>query len=419
MSKPALLFLAHRIPFPPNKGDKIRSFHLLRHLAETHRIWLGTFVDDPADHAGVEPLKAWCEQVFVRPLSPRRAKLRSLKGLLTGQPLTVPYYQDAAMQSWVDRVIDEHDIQRVLVFSGAMAQYVMGERHRRLRRVVDFVDVDSAKWSQYAEQHRWPMSWLYRREGTRLLCFERRVAAACDASVFVSPAEAELFRGLAPRQAARVLSAANGVDLDYYDPHGDYPQPYDAGEAPLVFTGAMDYWPNIDAVRWFASEVFPKVLEAVPSARFHIVGGGAGATVTELAQAPGVSVEGRVPDVRPWIRHAAAVVAPLRVARGVQNKVLEGLAMARPTVVTPAALEGIAAVPGESVLLAEDADSLARAVVQVLSAERDAEDLGRAGRQLMESCYRWADNMETVAQALIGHASADSSGPDLKRGTSA
>lgn len=402
MSKPALLFLAHRIPYPPNKGDKIRSFHLLRQLAKDHRVFLGAFVDDPADHAGVEALGQWCEQVFVRDLSPRLARLRSLTGLLSGEPLTLPYYRDGAMQAWVDEVLASQDIDRVLVFSGAMAQYVMADRHAGLTRVVDFVDVDSDKWCQYAGQHRWPMRWIYAREGRRLLDFERRVAGLFTAGVFVSPAEAALFRRLAPEQAQHVWHAANGVDLAYYDPAQPLDNPYRDDEQALVFTGAMDYWPNVDAVQWFANEVLPLIRAARPAVRFHIVGGGAGPAVQALASCEGVQRVGRVPDVRPWIRHAAAVVAPLRVARGVQNKVLEGLAMARPTVVTPAALEGIAATPGEQLLLAGDAAGLAEAVLCVLGDPARGEALGQRGRALMERDYRWEDNMAVFARLLAG-----------------
>jgi len=400
MTRPALLFLAHRIPYPPNKGDKIRSFHLLRHLAKTHRVFLGAFVDDPADYAGVSALEEHCEQVFLRDLSPIRAKLRSLTGLLRGQPLTVPYYRDSSMQAWVDQVLAEQDIDRVLVFSSAMAQYVLGDDYRHLTRVVDFVDVDSDKWRQYAGQHRWPMSWLYRREGRRLLCFERRVAASCDASLFVSPAEAELFRSLAPRHADRVGYAANGVDLDFFDPALNLENPYQPEELPLVFTGAMDYWPNVDAVQWFATQILPLVRASYPQATFHIVGGGAGPAVQALVAEPGVQLAGRVPDVRPWLQHAAAVVAPLRVARGVQNKVLEGLAMARPTVVTPAALEGIAACPDETLLLGSDAAAVAKAVVRVLDDPAAAAALGQRGRILMEQTYRWEENMAVIGRAL-------------------
>ena len=405
MSKPALLFLAHRIPYPPNKGDKIRSYHLLRQLAGTHRIFLGTFIDDPADHAGVAPLRQWCEQVFVRDLSPRWGRLRSLLGLLSGEALSLPYYRDRVLQDWVDQVLGTQDIERVLVFSGAMAQYVMAERHGSLTRVVDFVDVDSDKWRQYAAQHRWPMRWIYAREARQLLDFERRVAAQFDASVFVSPAEAALFRELAPGLGERVWHAANGVDLAFYDPAQPLDNPYGHQELPLVFTGAMDYWPNVDAVQWFAGEVLPLIRERYPAACFHIVGGGAGPAVQALARLDGVQLEGRVADVRPWIRHAAVVVAPLRVARGIQNKVLEGLAMARPTVVTPAALEGIAATPGQELLLGEDAVGLAAAVSQVLDDPQAADRLGLRGRHLMERDFRWEDNM-AVIERLVGQRGA-------------
>lgn len=405
MTRPALLFLAHRIPYPPNKGDKIRSYHLLRHVARDFRVFLGAFVDDPADRGGVGVLRELCDEVFLRNLSPRRAKLRSLTGLLNGQPLSLPYYRDTAMQRWVDHVLDEQGIDRVLVFSGAMAQYVMADRHRGLTRVVDFVDVDSDKWRQYAGQHAWPLSWLYRREARRLLCFERRVAGASDASLFVSPAEAALFRELAPRQAERVGHAANGVDLAFFDPNVVLDNPYDPDELPIVFTGAMDYWPNVDAVQWFAREVLPAVRARHPHARFHIVGGGAGAAVTALAAEPGVQLAGRVPDVRPWLRHAAVVVAPLRVARGVQNKVLEGLAMARPTVVTPAALEGLSATTEQDLLVGEDGTALAAAVNRVLSDPAAAAALGERGRALVEREYRWENNMALVSRALANGAS--------------
>lgn len=402
MSRPALLFLSHRIPYPPNKGDKIRSYNLLRHLAKTHRVFLGAFVDDPADYAGVSALEQDCEQIFLRDLHPKFAKIFSLTGLLNGKPLTVPYYADRAMQAWVDQVLAEQGIDRVLIFSGAMAQYVMAEKYRKLTRVVDFVDVDSDKWRQYAAQHRWPMSWLYRREGRRLLCFERRVAANCNASFFVSQAEAELFKQLAPRQAERVAHAANGVDLSFYDPTLAFDNPYQLNELPIVFTGAMDYWPNVDAVQWFVKSILPLVRTRYPQARFYIVGGGAGPAVQALAAEPGVQIAGRVPDVRPWLQHAAVVVAPLRVARGVQNKVLEGLAMARPTVVTAAALEGIAAKPGEALLLGMQGPDVAKAISQILADPVAAAALGLRGRKIMEQCYRWDENMAAIGRALAG-----------------
>lgn len=400
---PSLLFLAHRVPFPPNKGDKIRSYHLLRQLAQTHNVFLGAFVDDPADLAPAKALDEFCEETCLIPLSPTQAKLRSLKGFLSGQPLTVPYYQDRGMQRWVDTVIEARDIERVLIFSAAMAQYVLADQYRGLVRVVDFVDVDSDKWRQYADKHRWPMSWVYRREARRLLCFERRVAACCDASFFVSPAEANLFRSLAPRQVQRISHAANGVDLAFFDPALSFENPYSAHGPVLVFTGAMDYWPNSDAVAWFAKDVLPLIKQRHPNAIFTIVGGGAGPELQALTALPGVELAGRVPDVRPWIHFADIVVAPLRVARGVQNKVLEGMAMGRPTVVTPAALEGIAARVDDELLLGEDAARFSNAVCRALDDAALSQHLGKQGRALMERAYRWDSNMAAIERAFTEH----------------
>lgn len=401
MQKPPLLFLAHRIPFPPNKGDKIRSFHLLRHLAASHRVYLGAFVDDPGDFVHEAALGQWCADVCLQPLNGMRAKLRSLEGLVTGRPLTLPYYRNRALQRWVDRVVAEHQIERALVFSGAMAQYVMSARHAGLRRVIDFVDVDSDKWRQYAPRHRWPMSWIYRREGDRLLCFERKAAAASDASLFVSPEEAALFTTLAPRLADRVGYAANGVDFDYFDPQQCGDSPYAPGHADVVFTGAMDYWPNADAVIHFVRDIWPSIANRVPGARFHVVGGGAGSDVAELANEPGVMVHGRVSDIRPWIRHAKVSVAPLRVARGIQNKVLEAMALGVATVVSPQALEGIAAEPGRDLLVA-DAGAMADAVTMLLQSTLERERVGASGRCLVQQKYGWDDNLAVIDRVLQG-----------------
>jgi sugar transferase (PEP-CTERM/EpsH1 system associated) len=225
------------------------------------------------------------------------------------------------------------------------------------------------------------------------------MAARALACTFVTPAEVELFARLAPECAPQLHAIGNGVDTEFFSPAADRASPYGADEEPIVFTGAMDYWPNVDAVTWFASEVMPRIVEARPRARFYIVGMNPVPAVSALA-GPRVVVTGKVDDVRPYLQHARVAVAPLRVARGVQNKVLEGLAMARPTVVTPAALEGIAASPDDSLLMGEDAAALARAIIQVLDDPAGAAAIGRRGRTLMEQTYRWDDNMAVIERAL-------------------
>ncbi|MBW8897819.1 MAG: TIGR03087 family PEP-CTERM/XrtA system glycosyltransferase, partial [Massilia sp.] len=339
-----LLLLIHRIPYPPNKGDKIRSYHLLKHLARHYRVHLATFVDDPDDWQYVPHVEALCASSHFAGMKPLVARMRSLLALLKNRSLSLEYYRDPSLARWVDETVAKHNIERVLVFSGAMAQYA--DPYRSARRVVDFCDVDSDKWRQYADQKSWPMNWLYRYEARQLLAYERRVARDYDASLFVSAPEADLFRQLAPESTAKIGHFSNGVDTDYFSPDQPHADPYPAGERALVFTGAMDYWPNVDAVQWFAADIFPALRERFAGLKFYIVGSRPAPAVQELARLPGVVVTGTVPDVRPYIAHAAVSVAPLRIARGIQNKVLEAMAMATPVVVSPQALEGIDAVPG-------------------------------------------------------------------------
>lgn len=391
-----LLLLVHRIPYPPNKGDKIRSYHLLKHLAQHYRVHMATFVDDDDDWQHVPTVEALCTSSHFARLNPLTGRVRSLGALLGGRALSFDYYRNGGVQDWVDQAMLEHKIDKVMVFSSPMAQYA--EQYPQARRVVDFCDIDSDKWRQYAAQKSWPMSWVYRREADTLLAYERHVAATTDAALFVSEPEADMFRTLAPESDAKIGFFNNGVDTEYFSPERAYERPYGAGERALVFTGAMDYWPNIDAVQWFASEVFPLLRAGDPSLRFVIVGARPTPAVLALAASPGVTVTGTVPDVRPYIHHAEICVAPLRIARGIQNKVLEAMAMARPVVVSPQALEGIDAVPGRELLLADGAAAFAATLTGLL-AQPDA-SLGAAARAKVESQYSWPSNLARIEARL-------------------
>ncbi len=397
-----VLFLVHRIPYPPNKGDKLRSFNLLKQLSRHYRIHLGAFIDDEQDWRYVDEVRALCrgETHFAR-LSPRAAKLRSLPSLLSSRPLSLAYYRDRGLRRWVRRLLREQPIRRVLVFSGAMAQYVDDKNAAALRRVMDFVDVDSDKWRQYAASRAWPMNWLYRREARTLLRYERRIAATFDASVFVSAREADLFKALAPETAARVWGIRNGVDSGYFDPVLPSPAPYPLHDRPIVFTGAMDYWANVEAVTWFAKQVLPAVRAQNEEARFYIVGARPTPEVIELKRLPGVVVVGGVEDIRPYIAHAVLAVAPLRIARGVQNKVLEAMAMAKPVVATPQALDGIVCEVGREVLLAESAADFAAQVAALIERGGDPA-LACAARARVVADYNWESNLRRFERLLEG-----------------
>ncbi len=392
-----LLYLVHRIPYPPNKGDKIRSYHLLKHLAQSYTVHVGAFIDAEEDWQYADALaKMAGGEVKLLPLKPRWATLKSLYGFLSGEALTLPYYRDAQMQRWVDTTLSRHPIKRVLIYSSSMAQYLV--QHPQLQRVVDFVDIDSDKWRQYAEKKTWPMSWVYQREARKLFDYERRITHAFAASTFVSEAEAALFKQLAPDCADKVFGFSNGVDTDYFSPTHNFPSPYAAHEAVLVFTGAMDYWANVDAVTWFANAVWPAVQRAHPAARFYIVGSRPTPAVLALAKLDGVVVTGGVPDTRPYIAHAAMAVAPLRIARGIQNKVLEAMAMAKPTLVTPQALEGIAALTGKELLLANDVDTFVRLVSDVLAGHYPS--MGESARERVLQDFSWSRHLRIVEQLL-------------------
>jgi polysaccharide biosynthesis protein PslH len=391
-----LLYLVHRMPYPPDKGDKVRSYHLLKHLVARHRVFVGTFVDDPADEVHLDALRAMCAGLCAVRLHPKRARLASLTGLLSGEALTLHYYRNAELQRWVDRVLAKEAIDAAVVFSSSMAQYAAGRPG--LPTLTDFVDVDSAKWSEYAQHHRWPLSWLYRREGARLLAYERAVAGWSRRSFFATEKEAQLFLSLAPECAAGVEPMNNGVDAGFFAPAAERPSPFAAGEVPVVFTGAMDYWPNIDAVTWFAREVVPRLRSIRPQLRFHIVGRAPTAAVRAL-QTGGVVVHGTVPDVRPYLQHAAVVTAPLRLARGIQNKILEAMAMGRPVVAAAACVEALVARPGTDILAATDADAFVQAI-ESLSAPAQAAAIGAAGRRCVLEHYTWSAHMAVFDRHL-------------------
>jgi sugar transferase (PEP-CTERM/EpsH1 system associated) len=392
-----LIFLAHRIPYPPDKGDKIRAWHFLRHFAQARRVHVGCFVDDEHDWSHVPHLKTLGGETCVVPLRRGRALARSLPAFLTRRPLTVPYYHDRRLSAWVGELV-RRTRPIVFAYSSSMAQYAVSLR--RIPRVVDFVDVDSQKWFEYASHARWPVSSGYRREARRLLETEREIARTMDASIFVSDAEAALFRRLAPDSSDRVFAVSNGVDAEYFSPHRTYDDPYaGTGATTLCFTGMMDYRPNVDAVTSFARSVLPRFQQTYPSARFCIVGANPAAAVRHLANQPGISVTGRVPDVRPYLAHAAAVVAPLRIARGVQNKVLEAMAMGRHVVATSAAVEGLAVAAQRNVVIANSADEFIRALEHLWSGDSD-ESIGRRAREVVLQDYNWARHCEALDAVL-------------------
>jgi len=299
------------------------------------------------------------------------------------------------MQRWVDQSVFGRSIKRIFIFSAAMAQFIP-ESHIDIHTVVDFVDVDSDKWRQYSENKSWPMNWLYGREHKRLLEFERRMARKSDASLFVTQQESEFFKTLAPEAADSIDAIDNGVDTDFFNPGHDYENPYGHNEQAIVFTGAMDYWANVDAVEWFATEVFLLIRQANSKARFYIVGARPTEKVLALKSLDGVHVTGAVNEIRPYIAHAHCAVAPLRIARGVQNKVLEAMAMGKAVVTTSQAMSGIRLCDGLGSLIADEAHEMAQRVALYLSDQASANLIGKKGRECVMSNYNWENNLQLL-----------------------
>lgn len=394
-----ILFLAHRIPWPADRGDKIRSHHILKRLCQMAPVHVGTFADDDRDMGFVGEM----DGILASSHTELRTKPQwqaGVEALLTGQPVSMCSFGSRSMQDWVDKVLASGRISHIFCFSGQMAQYVPPSFDGRF--IMDFVDVDSAKFESYSDQGNPLMRWINAREGRLLGGFERDTARRADANLLVSEAEAALFKS---RTNARNVSAlGNGIDTNFYDPAASFKKLHPVFPDPLiVFTGQMDYRPNIEAVTDFATAAMPIIRAKHPEASFAIVGRNPIQAVSDLSMLPGVQVTGAVDDVRTWLAAADVVVAPLRIARGIQNKALEAMAMARPVVASPAAAEGIDAEKGVHFYSEPTVTAEAERVCALLDQPHDALKTGAAARAHVIQHYGWADQLAPL-DSLMGYS---------------
>ncbi len=398
-----ILFLAHRIPFLPDRGDKIRSHHIVRALAGFAPVHVGCFAENETDRshesrlAGVAATYHLADRLQNLPLS-------GLQALASHKPVSLMAFYDRGLEEWVRERLETRDISTIFVFSGQMGQYVPHDYRGRV--IVDLCDVDSAKFEAYAENSVPPLRWLHAREAGLLAVEERRLARRADHTLLVSDAEAALFRDrLGSAEGISIAAIRNGIDTAFFDPQAVGPQP-DMAAMPgphLVFTGQMDYPPNIAAMKRAIHDLLPAIRRKHHVARLHVVGRAAGPELMQYDGKDGVRVWGEVPDIRPFLAAADIVLAPLTIARGVQNKVLEAMAMARPVVLSAEAATGIAGVDGEHFVIGDDDDRMLAGMEALLGDGGEALAMGAAARRFVCEEQGW-DAMLARLPELCGFA---------------
>ncbi|OWY71747.1 hypothetical protein B7486_08755 [cyanobacterium TDX16] len=387
-----ILFLTHRVPFPPDKGDKIRTFHQLDHLAVDHDVYCACFIDHPDDRVHAIALQRWCKGVFTVEWRPHRGMLRAVRAFAGDRALSEAAYDDPRMHQQIDAWSSSIEFDAVVAFSACMAPYA--RRARARRRVLDLCDSDSAKWQEYAAYSRFPMSAIYALEARRLRALELACIEEFDATAVISERER---RTLDPTgNSPRLHVIANGVDLPYALP------PQASRQGPVVsFVGEMSYRPNRDGISWFMHTAWPHIRARVRDAQLMIVGRNPPADIVRLAKLPGVTVTGEVPEVRRYLASSRVVIAPLRIARGMPNKVLEAMAMQRPVVATSSVASCLDVEPGRHVLIADEPLAFASQVVRLLESEGLCDRVAESGYRHAAGRHSWSDTMRQYEQLLF------------------
>ena len=383
-----ILFVCHRFPFPPNRGGKIRPFHMIRHLAQKHFVAVASLAHTDQELQEGLGLKSYCQEVIAEVLPTSVRWVQASRAVPTRRPSSVTYFWSPQLYRRVQELCRRIQFDIVFVHCAFAAQYVIDLRAGF--RVLDFGDLDSAKWSDYSRHRAWPLRFGYQLESRKLRAYEKELARQFDFCTFTTEGELEEFKALGvPVPCAAI---PNGVDAGYYSPR----RGRCVDSAVLVFLGRMDYFPNVDGIVHFARNVLPSIRQRVPKAELRIVGTNPTQAVRELARLPGISVTGHVADVRPWLEDAALAVVPLRVARGTQNKILQCLALGIPVVATSQAAKGVQAVPGRDLLVADDSERLAELVVEALQSPELRERLAKAGRRQVETAHDWLVSMKLL-----------------------
>lgn len=385
-----IAIVCHRTPYPPNKGDKIHAWHVVKHLTGAHDVHL-LYIEDMAEDAKYQPLLASvCASAMAIRTTPFLQKGMALRGLFTGDALTVAAYPQRRLKTAVQELVENYKPDLVIAISGAMGGAAKGSG---LPFIMDFVDIDSLKWKDYAKDAAWTMSWLYRREYKKLAALEQILAGDAAAVSFVTDDEVALFK-TAYTGSKMVRSLPNGVDTDLFNPAAN--NGVKSPHPSIIFTGMMAYAPNVDAVQFFAQQCLPQIRAKLSDTRFIIAGSPVAPAVQALAKLDGVDVLGRVEEMAPHIASAWIAAIPIGTARGVQNKVLEALACGLPVVASSGAATGITDEPHEALIVADTKDDIIEACLTLLRDPQRRHDLGTAARSFALSDLGWAKTYQQL-----------------------
>ena len=382
-----ILFVCHRFPFPPSRGGKIRPFNIIRHLSRQHDVTVASLARSDEEAEAGKGLAEHCHKILLEQVSPAMAQIRMVSRLASREPSSMGYFYSPKLAERITEEIATTAFDLIFVHCSSVAQYV--EKVDQIPKILDFGDMDSQKWLAYAKVFGLPKSLGYWLEGQKLQQAETGLARRFDYCTCTTRAE------LASLQDYGVPTPSgwfpNGVDLEKFQPSG---QSYDPNG--ICFVGRMDYFPNQQCMLDFCRHTFPLIRERRPETTLTIIGAEPSAEIRRLSDLPGVEVTGTVPDVRPLVQNAAVSVAPLQIARGTQNKILESLAMGVPVVTSPAAAGGVDAVPGRHLVTAADPPAVAKAVLELLENPDVRQTLALAGRARMESHHSWQSSMQRL-----------------------
>jgi sugar transferase (PEP-CTERM/EpsH1 system associated) len=388
--KPRVLLLTHRVPYPPDRGDRIRCWHLLQQLAKSADVSLAATADEPIAPETRDKLDFHCEQVCLVRLPRWKRLSAAAAALTTGTSISEAAFHSRALAGVIDNWHRQNAFDAVVVYCSSMFPYV--ERWSDVPKLVDLIDVDSAKWQSYAESAGIVKRRLFAREAKLVARLERRIVASEAAIALTTAREASLLRRSCPQ--AEPLVVTNGVDCDYFRTR----QPSTPGR--IVFTGVLNYHPNMQGILWFVQQVWPRLLQACPSMTLEIVGRSPTAAIRRLNGKSNIAVVADVPDVRPYLAQAEIIIAPLHIARGIQNKALEAMAMQRAVVVSPAVASGLSAKPREHFLVADDAPQWVEQLTKLHRHEELRDRIAAQARRYVETHHHWTTCLAPITRWL-------------------